>query len=356
MKKIIFTLSFFLILTVSVFAKETVRIGVLFPLSGANADKGEANLAAVKMAIEEIPKDSKFDYQLYVEDDQGNPKVTATAVQKLINVNKVDALISYYAGPGNVVAPIAQKNKIIHFGITTDENVAKGEYNFIYFYIAEDFGHKWAQAFAEQGYKRISTITLNQLGCLGVLRGFEKYASTYGIEIISNQILNPGEKDYRSFISKAGEGNPDAYLIYSVAPEMDVLWNQFKQMNIKTFYTGILDLAENTSNMENTWFVSMRKPEGNFQKSFEAKMRKRMLYGVTSSYDETKLIIYNFESVPDNKKPSNQWIVDRINSKGHEFRGIAGNFKFDKELGYFRLEPGMNVFKKGLVENYEIKK
>lgn len=71
-----------------------IKIGLILPLSGGMAHVGAAFRDAARMAIDDIPSDSRFHYQLVIEDDQLPSAKAATAVQKLIDRDKVDAVIS----------------------------------------------------------------------------------------------------------------------------------------------------------------------------------------------------------------------------------------------------------------------
>jgi hypothetical protein len=77
-----------------------------------------------------------------------------------------------------------------------------------------------------------------------------------------------------------------------------------------------------------------------------------MLTGVPSTFDEIIILVQAYEAAPDNRKPSTKWVIDQINKTAEKFTGVAGDFIYDKELGFFRLEPGVNVIKNGLVEPY----
>ncbi|MEK7673652.1 MAG: ABC transporter substrate-binding protein, partial [Patescibacteria group bacterium] len=111
--------------------KETIKIGFVGPLSGDLAFIGESDKNAILLAKDEL-KDTKFNYEVIVEDVQIDPKLTANATNKLINIDKVDGIISVSSGIGNVVSPITEQNKTIHFGLASDSNIAKGIYNFIH--------------------------------------------------------------------------------------------------------------------------------------------------------------------------------------------------------------------------------
>ena len=110
--------------------KEAIKIGAIAPLSGSVAFMGEGLRDAILMAKDDLGK-TKHKYEIIFEDGQLNPKDFATAANKLINIDKVNAIIDITAA-GNAVSPIAEQNKVIHFGIANDQNIAKGDYNFLH--------------------------------------------------------------------------------------------------------------------------------------------------------------------------------------------------------------------------------
>src|SRR5438105_2778161 len=103
MKKLNFLLfSFFVIFciysAVAADAPDTrpvVKVGVLVSLSGDLATFGESYRNAIMMAQDDHPK-TKYRYQLIYEDCEYSAAKTTTAVQKLINVDKVDSIITFF--------------------------------------------------------------------------------------------------------------------------------------------------------------------------------------------------------------------------------------------------------------------
>ena len=91
---------------------------------------GEGAKAATEMAKADFGP-TKFNYQFIYEDDQFKPEEAANTANKLIDVDKVNAIVSFGSPTGNVVSPIAEENDVIHFGIASDLTIAKGDYNFI---------------------------------------------------------------------------------------------------------------------------------------------------------------------------------------------------------------------------------
>ncbi|MDO8564664.1 MAG: ABC transporter substrate-binding protein, partial [bacterium] len=102
---------------------ETIKIGGAFGLSGICAEFGEGELRAVTLAIEEVNAAGGVNgklLELITEDTQCENKTTVNAFQKLINVNRVSAIIgptwgdSFQGGYA-----ISQKAKVVSVSPST---------------------------------------------------------------------------------------------------------------------------------------------------------------------------------------------------------------------------------------------
>src|SRR3989344_4949025 len=87
-------------------SKPTVKIGVTLPLTGNIARLGQSTKNAIELAYANLPENTKYNYELVIEDDQFKPIVGASTASKLINVDKVSALISFGSPVGSAVSPI----------------------------------------------------------------------------------------------------------------------------------------------------------------------------------------------------------------------------------------------------------
>ena len=103
--------------------KPVVKIGVVDSLSGRYAENGQNVRTAIELAKESFAS-ADIDFEFIFEDYGYESKRASTAVNKLINADKVDALISWSSVAGNVVSPLADHHKIPHMAICNDENVA----------------------------------------------------------------------------------------------------------------------------------------------------------------------------------------------------------------------------------------
>jgi branched-chain amino acid transport system substrate-binding protein len=90
-----------------------VKIGVLEPVSGANASSGQDTLHGIevaadvlngKLAVPGLPKLTVGKVQLVTQDTESNPQVGAAAVDQLVRTQKVAAMIGAYQSNVSLVA------------------------------------------------------------------------------------------------------------------------------------------------------------------------------------------------------------------------------------------------------------
>ena len=85
-----------LVLAASAFAADTVKIGVFLPLTGQMGFGGQLELDGVKMAHKEAPKILGKTVELIVVDNKSDKVEAANAVKRLIEREKVVAIIGTY--------------------------------------------------------------------------------------------------------------------------------------------------------------------------------------------------------------------------------------------------------------------
>ena len=128
MKKLFFTAALlsFLILSVSLsLAKETVRLGLISPLTGDVKTFGESSKNGFLMAIEEYSKSGKYQIQTFIADDRNDATEGTNAALKLITQDKINGLIGPLTSKVAIpVSELADKNKIpMITGTATNQKV-----------------------------------------------------------------------------------------------------------------------------------------------------------------------------------------------------------------------------------------
>jgi branched-chain amino acid transport system substrate-binding protein len=98
-------------------AQETIKIGVVGPLTGAFAAGGHSQLTGSEMRAKEInAAGGKYKIELFSEDDASNCNQTANATVKLITREKVAAVIGAVNSPcALAMVPLTQRYRVPQF-------------------------------------------------------------------------------------------------------------------------------------------------------------------------------------------------------------------------------------------------
>jgi branched-chain amino acid transport system substrate-binding protein len=329
--------------------KPIVKIGAIFPLTGNMAHVGNAYRDAVRMALEEVPANSKFHYEAIFEDDQFQLKNTAIAVNKLVSVDKVDVLISMWSNGGNIVNPIAERHQILHFGLAWDPRVARGTVSFDHCTPPSVFLKMDFAAFEKKGWKKFALISFQDSGSIFCLDEFERMAKRAGMEVVYRESVNLSERDFRTIIAKAEARQPDAFFVNLKSPEIELFVRQLKEINPKRPITaaGSFDVVQDLKLIEGKWYASGEWTPADFSEKFYAKYGLQQLEGCGNYYDIAKLIIYSYEHLPSAVKPPAAELAKLIQTQYiKQFPSIFGKIEMgsDNILGY---SPQLLMIKNG---------
>jgi len=231
------------------FAAETVKVGVLLPLTGSQAKFGEIEKRSMEMATEEINAKGGVNgkkIELLFEDDTGKPDVGRSGVEKLISRENVPVITGGYSSSVTAAAaPVAQQFKV-PFVICTgsaDDITEKGyDYIFRINPPASEYPNA-VRTFLQGVAKDVKTVALlyeNSSFGQSSSKSFEKDAADLGLKIVVKEGYQAGAIDFKPILTKVKAANPD--LIYMVSYVMDasLLMRQSKELRItpKLFVGG----------------------------------------------------------------------------------------------------------------------
>lgn len=280
----------------SVKEKPVVKIGISGPLSGSLAFAGEGLRNGAEMAISEYP-DAKNKYVMVYEDDGFDPKRAASAIVKLTSVDKVDAFMTFASASGNIATPIAEKNKVIHVGIASDPNIAKGEYNFIHWTPPFEEARLFIDELQRRDIKRVALLGANIQGITAVMDEVVKQAKGTDIEIVANEVFNFGTTDFRTIISKVRAQSPEIYVPIAFSPELEILAKQIKDAGIKEPMTSLegFELTDKPELFEGLWYINAADASEKFRADYKAKYGKDPVIATANAYDIVKMVIDSAE-------------------------------------------------------------
>jgi branched-chain amino acid transport system substrate-binding protein len=272
-----------------------VKIGIALPLSGPAAMLGEAARNAALMAIEDAGV-TKHQYELVIEDDAFEPTKTATVANKFISIDQVLAMITFGSGTSNAASPITDEAKVAHFSLASDPTSAEGEFNFIHWTPAFVEGELLASEMVARGYKTVSIIDANHPGMIAVTDAIKASLAGTGVEVLSYDVTNVGEKDFRTVAQEIKTANPDVIVVQLFSPEVELATKQLRELGVTGVITGAesFEWSGEPELFEGVWFVSDATVDS-FADRYKARFGTDAKPGSAYVYDLVRLIVSEHE-------------------------------------------------------------
>lgn len=217
-----------------------IKIGYYGDLSGPTFNFGESAKNGVLMAAEEINQAGGINgrrIDLVIEDDQGSPERAATRASKLIDQDKVVAVIAGgTSGNSRAGAPKAQVAKIpLIAPSATDPAVTQiGDYIFRACLIDTFQGEVMAKFAVNTLKARKAAILLdfNSPYSRGLSDFFELSFTRLGGQIVSKQLYTITDGDYRGQLNSIRLAAPDVVYIPGYYGNVALIAKQARQIGI----------------------------------------------------------------------------------------------------------------------------
>jgi branched-chain amino acid transport system substrate-binding protein len=229
---------------------EPFRVGVLTPLTGGGAVYGTAMSKMYGLLAEEINKSTAAGaagingkpIQLFVEDDQTNPDAGVRGARKLVDVNKVHAIVGTWSSAVTLaVAPICVQAKIPLFCVSSSPAITT--------FKDDDFLYRtstsqafWSGVFFLAGRKlnarSAGIMILNNPYGLGLGDTFAERFTKAGGKVTGRVVYNPSQPSYRSEIQQALGGKPDVILFAGYTPDGIQIFKEWFQLGLGGTWMG----------------------------------------------------------------------------------------------------------------------
>ncbi len=222
--------------------EKEIKIGAILPLTGDAALYGEICKTGMDLAVEEINskgglKGSKI--SIVYEDSQADPKLAVGATNKLITVDKVNAIVGAM-GSSEVmaIAPILNEKRVVLISpaATSHEITQAGDY--IFRTIVSDVYDGIAMArfaYHNKGIKTVGVFYMTEVGPQGVAEAFIDEFKKLGGTILNVEKCSRGEKDFRTPISRIDKKNPDAIYFALYPRESELFVRQIRELGVNRF-------------------------------------------------------------------------------------------------------------------------
>lgn len=230
---------------------EPIVVGAVVSATGAAAPLGEPERATLQMMEKQVNEAGGVlgrPLKIIIEDDQSNPKEAVTATQKLIQQDKVVAIIGSSISPSTLaMKPITAQAKIPQLAMAAANAITdEPPIDWIWRTPPKDaLAVAKALKYISENLKVTKIAVLhdeNAFGSSGAAE-IEKTAKDWGLEVVGKESYKTDETDLTTQLNKLKGANPEVLVVWGTNPGPAVAVKNMKQLGWDIPYVGSHGIA-----------------------------------------------------------------------------------------------------------------
>ena len=337
---------------------EKIKIGFIGPQTGDAVALGESALAAAKIAVDEVNTAGGVKgkiIELVAEDSGCNPTGGTNAVSKLVNVDKVKAIVGGLCSAETApAAPIAQEAGVpmVSYCASAPGITKVGDYIFRV-YPSDIFQGPFnaEYAYTNIGKKAAVLYVQNDWG-QGMHDGFTAKFKELGGEVVYAEGVTQDSRDMRTQITKIKDSGT-ALIAFFAYPEGAIAGlKQMKELGVKLPIIGgdaFDDPKIGAEAKEAAEGVRYTVPKvavpDEFNQKLVAASGKEAKICAPQAYDAVKLLAKVVEEVGT----EGQAVRDKLAATAN-YEGVSGAITFNEDGDILNADYDIKVFKSGKAE------
>jgi branched-chain amino acid transport system substrate-binding protein len=327
---------------------EPIKMGSVMRLS-IGAEHGIPCRRGVEMAVAEVNKAGGINGQkvdLITEDEKDSPAASVNAVQKLINVDKVIAMVGPMTS-GDVMAAvkIADEAKVVVVTPTATTPQLSGAAAYVYRGCSRiDTQAKVLTDYVAKNWKpkTVAIFFSNEPYGKGCAALFTKSFEKHGIKVVATESFMRGSRDFKAQLTTIKAANPDILFIPGYTPETAPAAAQARQLGMKQKILGVygdmdpvyIQLAGAAAAghlIGGEYDEAYNTPKNKkFKKDYAELVKKNNdpynIMFAALSYDAASMILAGMKQ----NGPTSEGIKKYLDNV-KDFDGVTGKLSFDKE-------------------------
>ncbi|MEA3427765.1 MAG: ABC transporter substrate-binding protein [Thermodesulfobacteriota bacterium] len=230
-------------------AADSIKVGIVLPLTGKLAKFGEIENKSFLMAVDEINSAGGVNgkkIELIIEDTTGKPDVGRSAIERLITQDKVVMLGGGYSSSVTwATIAVAQQNRV-PFLVNTGSADRITEQGWDYIFRLNPPVSEYPGGFASflkavgTDVKTVAILHENSLFGQSGSKKFVKQCKALGLDVLMKEGYEAGAIDFKPLLVKVKAKKPDVIYMISYIMDASLLMRQSKELNLnpKLFVGG----------------------------------------------------------------------------------------------------------------------
>jgi branched-chain amino acid transport system substrate-binding protein len=349
MKKVLFFVVAICFLFSGIAFSDTIKIGVMGPMTGAWASEGREMKKVVTLLADDLNQKGGLlgqKVEVICEDDGGDPRTASLAANRLAMKGIVAVIGTYGSSITEATQNIYNEEKIIQIA-NGSTAIRLSEKGFPYFFRTcprdDEQGRIAAHTIKKYGYKNVAILHDNTTYAKGLAQETKMFLEKSGLNIIFFDALTPGEQDYNAILTKLKSAKPDVVFFTGYYPEAGLLLRQKKEMNWNVPFIGgdatnhpdLVKIAGKDSSDE---FCFLSPP---LPKDLTSNEAKSFLESYTQKYGEPPNSIYSVlagdgfriitAAIKAVRSTSAKNVAEYLHKNIKDFPGLTGKISFDEK-------------------------
>ncbi len=215
-----------------------IKIGVYLPLTGQNAFGGQLELEGVRLAHKELPKVLDRPVELVVVDNKSDKVEAANAVKRLVERDKVVALIGTYGSSLAMAgAEVAEKAAVPGVGTScTNPLVTQGKKYYFRACFIDPYQGAAAATYAYEtlGFRKAAVLMdMTSDYAVGLSSFFTRDFKKLGGEIVATLKYSSGDQDFTAQLTELIAKKPDIVFMPAYFAEGAIIMKQARELGAK---------------------------------------------------------------------------------------------------------------------------
>lgn len=225
-------------------AADTIKLGIVSPMSGPNARYGGFSMRGAELAVKDINDAGGVNgmkIQLFNADSQGTPVEGVSATRRLIDQDGVDFIIGDVSSSVTLaMQPVAEDAEVLLLNaassnpkITYQAGVGGFKWTYRNYPTDENRALVVAKYAAEQrGFTKFAVLSVDSDYGRSAITFTKKYLPEFKGQILSEDYYKEGEVDFRSVLAKIRDNGAQAIIYYGLADTTPILARQMVELGI----------------------------------------------------------------------------------------------------------------------------
>lgn len=217
-------------------ASEVYRLGALNSITGAGGAYGPGMLEAIQIAVAEVNEaggPAGRQIQLFAEDDQTKPDAAVLAIKKLVEINRVEAVVGIWPSSVQLATlPITNAAGVLSFnvcGAPELETVDDKDLVFQFYASNKVIGAVFAEVAKARGFKNPAVLAYNNATMVAQAENFRSTWEAGGGNVAEFIVYEPNQTSYRTELDRALAKNPDILVLSSYTPDVTIILKEWYQ-------------------------------------------------------------------------------------------------------------------------------